>query len=82
MNQKRKFKLKPGLHQFVPGSQAVHHNDNLSDEEDEWYLAKYPHIADLFEESVKDEAPAINKLEVLDTNEPSAADIASHFIIQ
>jgi hypothetical protein len=78
----KKFKLKPGLHQFAPNSQAVHHNDNLSDEEAGWYLDKYPHIAALFEESVKDETLAINKPEVLDTDEHSAADITSHFIIQ
>jgi hypothetical protein len=45
----KKYILKPGRHQFVPGSPAVHHNDNLSDAEAEWYLEKYPHIASLFE---------------------------------
>ncbi|QEM09271.1 hypothetical protein [Mucilaginibacter rubeus] len=44
----KKYKLKPGLHQFAPGSAAVHCNDNLSDEEAEWYLQRYPHIAKLF----------------------------------
>jgi hypothetical protein len=78
----KKFKLKPGLHQFAPGSQAVHHNDNLSDEEAEWYLAKYPHIAALFEESSDNKMLAINKPEALDAYEPSAADVTSHFIIQ
>jgi len=45
----KKYILKPGRHQFAPGSAAVHHNDNLSDAEAEWYLEKYPHIASLFE---------------------------------
>ncbi|TSD67600.1 hypothetical protein FFF34_009475 [Inquilinus sp. KBS0705] len=47
----KKYILKPGLHQFVPGSPAVHSNDNLTDEEAEWYLERYPHIAGLFEAS-------------------------------
>ena len=34
----KKYILKPGLHQFVPGSPAVHSNDNLTDEEAKWYL--------------------------------------------
>jgi len=45
----KKYVLKPGKHQFAPGSPATHHNDNLSDAEAEWYLKKYPHIAALFE---------------------------------
>ena len=45
----KKYKLKPGLHQFIPGSAAQHHNGNFSDDEAEWYLKKYPHIAALFE---------------------------------
>ena len=36
----KKHILKPGKHQFAPGSHAVHENDNLSDEEAEWYLEK------------------------------------------
>jgi len=44
----KKYTLKPGLHQFAPGSPAVHSNDNLTDEEAEWYLEQYPHIAALF----------------------------------
>ena len=45
----KKYILKPGKHQFAPGSHAVHENDNLSDEEAEWYLERYPHITSLFE---------------------------------
>src|ERR1700735_2818317 len=45
----KKYKLKPGRHQFAPRSAAVHTNDNLSDEEAKWYLQTYPHIANLFE---------------------------------
>jgi hypothetical protein len=44
MNSKN-YTLKPGRHQFAPGSHAIHSNDNLSDEEAAWYLEKYPHIA-------------------------------------
>jgi hypothetical protein len=45
---KKKYILKPGLHQFAPGSAAIHSNENLNDEEAEWYLQQYPHIAALF----------------------------------
>jgi hypothetical protein len=45
---KKKYILKLGLHQFAPGSAAIHSNENLSDEEAEWYLQRYPHIAALF----------------------------------
>jgi len=48
LNCMKKYILKPGNHQFVPGSAAVHNNDNLTDQEAEWYLEKYPHIAGLF----------------------------------
>ncbi|WEA02997.1 hypothetical protein [Mucilaginibacter sp. SJ] len=44
----KKYILKPGFHQFAPGSAAIHSNENLSDEEAEWYLQRYPHIAALF----------------------------------
>jgi hypothetical protein len=50
----KKYILKPGKHQFAPGSHAVHENDNLSDEEAEWYLERYPHIAKLFVEKLED----------------------------
>jgi len=45
---KKKYILKSGLHQFAPGSAAIHSNENLSDEQAEWYLQRYPHIAALF----------------------------------
>ena len=45
----KKYILKPGRHQFVPGSHAFHQNNNLTDEEAQWYLAKYLHIALLFD---------------------------------
>ncbi len=68
MNTK-KYILKPGKHQFAPGSHPVHDNDNLTDAEAEWYLKAYPHIAALFEtrpkvgktESPKDAAPGMSK---------------------
>lgn len=44
----KKYILKPGKHQFAPGSAAIHDNDNLNDKEAEWYLKKYPHIKGLF----------------------------------
>lgn len=46
----KKYILKPGKHQFAPGSHAEHDNENLNDEEAEWYLERYPHIASLFVE--------------------------------
>lgn len=48
MKSNKKYILKPGKHQFVPGSAAIHHNDNLSDKEAEWYMQRYPHIKTLF----------------------------------
>lgn len=48
-----KYKLKPGMHQFAPGSHAVHSNDTLTDEEAEWYLERYPHIKALFVERLE-----------------------------
>ena len=50
----KNYILKPGRHQFVPGSAAVHSNENLSDEEAEWYLQRYPHIAGLFIQGPED----------------------------
>ena len=44
----KKYILKPGVHQFAPNSKAVHSNATLTDEEAEWYLQRYPHIAGLF----------------------------------
>jgi hypothetical protein len=59
----KKYILKPGKHQFAPGSVAIHTNDNLTDEEAEWYLKRYPHIARLFspqppEGEVAEETPS------------------------
>jgi hypothetical protein len=51
----KKYILKPGRHQFAPGSAALHSNDNLTDKEAEWYLQQYPHIAKLFIESPNEE---------------------------
>jgi len=52
----RKYTLKPGKHQFAPGSPAEHDNDNSSDEEIAWYLKAYPHIAALLvEKSLKED---------------------------
>jgi len=49
----KKYKLKPGNHQFAPGEHGWHNNDNLSDAEAAWYLQKYPHIAKLFVTKLK-----------------------------
>jgi hypothetical protein len=61
----KKYILKPGKHQFAPGSHAVHDNDNLSDAEAEWYLERYPHIAALFVERLKS-----CKVETLENEKP------------
>jgi hypothetical protein len=65
MDLKKKYNLKPGRHQFVPGSAAIHHNGNLTDDEAEWYIERYPHIITLFdvstEEVEKQEAMSVNK---------------------
>lgn len=53
----KKYTLKPGRHQFAPGSHPVHENENLSDEEAEWYLKQYPHIAALFNKIPGDAQP-------------------------
>lgn len=45
----KKYILKPGKHQFAPQSPAVHHNNNLTDDEAQWYLETYPHISSLFD---------------------------------
>ncbi|WP_345102320.1 hypothetical protein [Mucilaginibacter panaciglaebae] len=45
---KKKYILKPGKHQFAPGSAAVHDNDSLTDKEAAWYIKRYPHIKSLF----------------------------------
>jgi hypothetical protein len=49
----KKYILKPGKHQFVPGSHAAHDNENLTDVDAGWYLEKYPHIAGLFVEKLE-----------------------------
>ncbi len=45
----KQYILKPGNHQFAPGSPAIHSNENTTDAEAKWYLEKYPHIKSLFE---------------------------------
>jgi hypothetical protein len=62
MNAK-KYILKPGRHQFAPGSHALHGNDNLTDDDAEWYLQKYPHIAVLFEQMPRTEKQEAQKPE-------------------
>jgi hypothetical protein len=62
----KKYILKPGKHQFAPGSHAVHENDSISDEEAEWYLKKYPHIASLFEQLPVPEKEPITELEEME----------------
>ncbi|GAB3911896.1 hypothetical protein [Mucilaginibacter boryungensis] len=47
----KKYILKPGKHQFVPGEHARHNNDNLTDAEAKWYLERYPHIRSMFRDS-------------------------------
>jgi len=62
----KKYILKPGRHQFAPGSHAAHNNESLSDEEAEWYLEKYPHIASLFEKNENVETLENGKVETLE----------------
>ena len=50
---KKKYILKPGKHQFAPKSPPIHDNNNLTDEEAEWYIEKYPHIRQLFADSLE-----------------------------
>jgi hypothetical protein len=60
----KKYILKPGKHQFAPGSPATHDNYNLNDEEAAWYIEKYPHIKTLFistDEQAEKSKPAKRK---------------------
>lgn len=43
----KKYKLKPGLHSFVPGGPAVHHDNNTTDDEIDYYISVYPHVKNL-----------------------------------
>ncbi|MDR3693369.1 hypothetical protein [Mucilaginibacter sp.] len=65
----KKYILKPGKHQFASGSHAMHDNDNLSDEEAEWYLQRYPHIAVLFEDCPANGHPEIPEIILPEVNE-------------
>ena len=57
----KRYKLKPGKHQFAPGSHAVHDNNSLIDQDAEWYLERYPHIAALFTPQPPEEGEVIQK---------------------
>jgi hypothetical protein len=63
MTTTKKYILKPGRHQFVPGSHAIHENENLNDAEAEWYLKRYPHIAALFDTIPGNAQPATDTIE-------------------
>jgi len=58
---KKKYILKPGKHQFAPGSAAVHDNDTLTDKEAAWYLKRYPHIKNLFEQLPDRQSSPVNQ---------------------
>lgn len=58
----KKYILKPGKHQFAPGSAPIHDNDSLTDNEMEWYLERYPHIASLLIDSLKATNPKDSKV--------------------
>ncbi|MDB5158476.1 MAG: hypothetical protein JWR50_3183 [Mucilaginibacter sp.] len=47
-SKERQYLLKPGAHQFAPGSHAAHTNENTTDVECAWYIKKYPHITGMF----------------------------------
>jgi hypothetical protein len=59
---KKKYILKPGRHQFAPKSPPIHENANLTDEEAQWYLEKYPHIKELF---IPEKAPAQSSRQIV-----------------
>lgn len=60
----KKYILKPGKHQFAPGSHATHHNDNLTDTDAQWYLERYPHIATLFETIPESEIESVESPQI------------------
>jgi hypothetical protein len=45
----RKYVLKPGNHQFVPGERTHHNNENSTDAALAAYLKAFPYIRQLFE---------------------------------
>jgi hypothetical protein len=61
MKTTKKYILKPGKHQFTPGAPAVHTNDNLTDDEAEWYIEKFPRIINLFEKTGINEPALTNQ---------------------
>jgi hypothetical protein len=71
MNQKKKYILKPGKHQFAPKSPAIHDNENLTDAEAEWYLEKYPHIASLF---ITQQQPARSRIKQPGSAKPESVE--------
>jgi hypothetical protein len=79
----KKYILKPGKHQFAPGSAAVHSNDNLNDEEAKWYLEKYPHIAALFIQIPQDPKPVTSKekkLKIQEIKQVDAVTVQDHTV--
>ncbi|SDE89061.1 hypothetical protein SAMN05216464_110204 [Mucilaginibacter pineti] len=74
----KKYILKPGKHQFAPGSPAVHSNDNLSDAEAQWYLEKYPHIASLFTSMPKDERTENTKVKRSKVSKSAVAEVSTN----
>ena len=63
----KKHTLKPGKHQFAPNSPAIHHNDNLTDAEAEWYIQKYPHIQSLFTTHLPEREVHLSQAEPMNT---------------
>lgn len=81
MNPKKKHILKPGMHQFAPKSPPVHSNENLTDEEAEWYLEKYPHIKSLFEpgsKSVKSKTLSVESKDEIGVIQPEIGVITTN----
>ena len=67
MTENKKYILKPGKHQFAPGSPAVHDNDTLTDKEAGWYIEKYPHIQSLFTTHLPERSVHLSNAEPMDT---------------
>jgi glyoxylate utilization-related uncharacterized protein len=60
-SDKKPLRLKPGNHQFVPGANDYHNNDNTTPQQLKWYLQHYPHIENMLQKEVeptKDEEKA------------------------
>lgn len=51
------LRLKPGRHQFVPGVNSFHDNDNTTSDEIRLCMKVYPHIKDMLESPEEEAKP-------------------------